>query len=248
MFISIQNSKTGPSFNLPAGVTCPGKTDICASLCYADKGRMGLPFQKAKRTDNLSDVIKSLKADPLGNDLANKLDRAIKRAKIATLRIHDSGDFFSETYTRVWKQVCRRNPDVRFWAYTRSFSVASLQGPLRRLASIDNVALWISADVENWQLAIAHYGANREFAGIAWMQTEGSEDLARAVQQKVGTLRFVNFPLHGGRSGSKHVVDAGESLRNCPVTVGKLEPNWRDPPCVRCSWCLPDAAPKVVAL
>lgn len=241
MYISIQNSKTGPSFNLPAGNTCPGKTELCASLCYASAGRMGLPFQKARRDQNLDQVIQHLKDDPTGSSLADALDRQIKKLKIKTLRIHDSGDFFNPVYTRVWTEVVKRNPQVRFWAYTRSFDI--LTSALLDLALLNNMAMWISADMENWERALAVYREHSEWAGIAFMQTEGSEATAAWIQNAIGKGSFINFPLHGSRSGSKKLVVADASLRNCPVTTGDLKPDWTDPPCVRCGLCLPKAPP-----
>ncbi len=41
-----------------------------------------------------------------------------KKAK--HIRIHANGDFFSQDYFDGWLQVCRNNPDVVFWAFTKS--------------------------------------------------------------------------------------------------------------------------------
>ena len=40
--------------------------------------------------------------------------------KAKHVRIHSAGDFFSQKYFDMWLQLCRDNPDVEFWAYTKS--------------------------------------------------------------------------------------------------------------------------------
>jgi hypothetical protein len=36
------------------------------------------------------------------------------------VRIHASGDFFSQAYFDMWLDVARKHPDVNFWAFTKS--------------------------------------------------------------------------------------------------------------------------------
>ena len=108
--ISKGNSKTGPSFSIPAGKTCPGKTATCAASCYVNFGRMALPVSKDKRERNLQAVIDATKNSTLWAELRD----AIKYNSIATLRIHDSGDFFSPAYAKSWWNACRVLPKVSF--------------------------------------------------------------------------------------------------------------------------------------
>jgi hypothetical protein len=41
-----------------------------------------------------------------------------KNAK--AVRIHMSGDFYSQDYFDMWLRICEKNQDVEFWAYTKS--------------------------------------------------------------------------------------------------------------------------------
>ena len=41
-----------------------------------------------------------------------------KKAK--AVRIHMSGDFYSQKYFDMWLQICEDNPEIEFWAYTKS--------------------------------------------------------------------------------------------------------------------------------
>ena len=60
--------------------------------------------------------------------------------KATAVRIHGSGDFFSQDYFDKWLQVCRDNPDVEFWAFTKS-----LKYWVNRIDSIpDNLVLTAS--------------------------------------------------------------------------------------------------------
>ncbi len=36
------------------------------------------------------------------------------------IRIHGSGDFFNQHYFDAWLRVCEKNPDLLFWAFTKS--------------------------------------------------------------------------------------------------------------------------------
>ena len=40
--------------------------------------------------------------------------------KAEAVRIHASGDFYSQAYFDMWLDLCRDNPKVEFWAYTKS--------------------------------------------------------------------------------------------------------------------------------
>jgi hypothetical protein len=46
----------------------------------------------------------------------------VKKGKQIYVRIHDSGDFYSPAYFEKWLQIAHKNPNVRFYAYTKSHS------------------------------------------------------------------------------------------------------------------------------
>jgi hypothetical protein len=51
------------------------------------------------------------------------LDHAVKSMskRVAVVRLHDSGDFFKKWYVEAWMEVIKRNTDILFYAYTKSF-------------------------------------------------------------------------------------------------------------------------------
>jgi hypothetical protein len=140
------------TFGLPSGkaFSCPGATSVCETICYA--GKLEKVF-KGVRNVLVSNYEQLLATDTLG--MIALIDEMIqdfkqeceKRGAEKLFRIHWDGDFFSEDYTRAWNFVIRLNPDVQFWAYTRSdFAI-----PI--LIDIPNLALYFSADSANTKLA-----------------------------------------------------------------------------------------------
>ena len=50
-------------------------------------------------------------------------EAVIELPKHAThVRIHGSGDFFNPRYLRLWIRTARANPEVKFWAFTKSIN------------------------------------------------------------------------------------------------------------------------------
>ena len=107
-------------FNLPTGFTCPfaleclvkvdrhtGKFDNKSNAykCYAASAER-FPGVRKHRWDNF-EFVRNGGVVEVPN-------------KAKAVRIHSSGDFFSQEYFDMWLDVCRNNPDVEFWAYTKS--------------------------------------------------------------------------------------------------------------------------------
>lgn len=60
--------------------------------------------------------------------LAELLTRSIKAAQPVRqpcdlVRIHESGDFWTELYFKAWLQVAKDNPDLKLYAYTKSLGM-----------------------------------------------------------------------------------------------------------------------------
>jgi len=127
-------------FNLPAGHSCPfakdckikvdretGKFDTTGTVyrCYAASAER-FPGVRTSRWNNYEAMLRQ---------------EPIELPKDAMyVRIHSSGDFFSQKYFDTWLQVCRDNPDVKFWAFTKS-----LQFWVNRLDEVpDNLTLQAS--------------------------------------------------------------------------------------------------------
>ena len=110
------------AFNLPPDLnftdseggkrnTCPGAL-ACRAVCYAKQGRMAMPSAIATRMDNLD-------ASRSAVFVANALV-ALDATKADTVRIHDSGDFYSQRYLDAWFAIANARPHVLFYCYTKS--------------------------------------------------------------------------------------------------------------------------------
>lgn len=102
-------------FNIPAKVTCPGRTELCAKACYALKAerlyKAVLPAGEHNfrlTRDNAFIVYVS--------DTIEKYRHKIKR-----IRVHEAGDFYSQAYLDKWFLIARLHPKIKFYAYTKSF-------------------------------------------------------------------------------------------------------------------------------
>lgn len=107
------------SFNLPAYESADGfkvcpKAGACATVCYARQGRYLMPNVAVAREANLKVVrgdLSRFKALALSD---------LKGIKNKIVRIHDSGDFFSQPYMNAWFWIAAHFPEKKFYAYTKS--------------------------------------------------------------------------------------------------------------------------------
>jgi hypothetical protein len=98
--------------NLVERNTCPGAL-ACRAVCFAKQGRYVMPNVKGARAHNLAlSQDDSFTAFIIG-DLA-------RMRSVDTVRIHDSGDFYSQEYLNKWAIIARALPHLTFYAYTKS--------------------------------------------------------------------------------------------------------------------------------
>ena len=97
--------------------TCPS-AGICAQACYARHGTYTWPVVRAKHQANLMYVLDDL----AGWRAAMAAELGAAKFCGAWIRIHDSGDFFSDAYLQAWLDICRARPDTNFYAYTKEVS------------------------------------------------------------------------------------------------------------------------------
>lgn len=149
-FIKKKNYYTGIVYewNLPTGHTCPfaytclvkvnretGKFENKSKMyrCYAASAER-FPAVRDHRWKNYEHVLK-------GN-------KPILPKDCNSVRIHASGDFFNQKYFDLWLEVAKENPNVEFWAYTKS-----LKYWIKRLDKIpENLTLTASYGGKNDEL------------------------------------------------------------------------------------------------
>jgi hypothetical protein len=119
-------------------------------VCYAQGFRYMSAAAKRHGTSWIYSYLARHEVTVLRDIILSEIQAALIKARRLGLRlavrIHEAGDFFSIEQITMWQEIARANPDVIFWAYTRSDLVPSLTDALVGLASIDNVHLRASFD------------------------------------------------------------------------------------------------------
>lgn len=158
--VSLSNNKLGniPSFSLPAKTTCPGSSPWCTQFCYAAKLERIYPNVKNAYSTNFNLV--SSQPSVTETELAASIAKSTKVNKV--FRLHVSGDFYSEEYIMMWDRLIKNNPNVTFYAYTKSWSVDTLKTSLEHLRKNTNLVLFASTDSttsatppKEWRIAYA---------------------------------------------------------------------------------------------
>jgi hypothetical protein len=100
-------------------LVCPS-AGVCANLCYARSGTYNFSNVKAAHTKNLELILDN----PTGWKI--RLNEELKGKRYQggkSVRIHDSGDFFSDAYFELWLEIATENPNVFFYAYTKEVAM-----------------------------------------------------------------------------------------------------------------------------
>jgi hypothetical protein len=100
-------------FNLPRLETCPWATDYCKEICYARKAERSIFYRclpQRKRNYQLS----------LREDFADIMIAELSKIRKKKIRIHESGDFYSQEYLDKWIKIINHFPERTFVAYTKS--------------------------------------------------------------------------------------------------------------------------------
>jgi hypothetical protein len=71
---------------------------------------------REQREHNFSESVKDTFVDDVTSAIKENLF-------ITYFRIHESGDFYSQEYLNKWKEIARKNPKVKFLAFTKSFTL-----------------------------------------------------------------------------------------------------------------------------
>lgn len=95
--------------------TCPSAL-ACVDVCYARQGAYLWKSVYKAREFNLNESLEDTFVERAIADL-------LRMKKADTIRIHDSGDFYSKNYYDKWCQIARAFPKKIFYAYTKSLDI-----------------------------------------------------------------------------------------------------------------------------
>lgn len=114
LYLSKGNKKLDNSiaiFNISAVKTCPNCSK-CAPTCYAKKAETLYPYVEACRANNW-ELTKQA-------DFVDNMIELIRESNASTVRIHESGDFYSQEYADKWSEIAEWLPNIKFYCYTKS--------------------------------------------------------------------------------------------------------------------------------
>lgn len=120
-------------FSLPPVKSCLNSKS-CEKDCYAKKAYQQYPSAKALWDYNFDLVQNNL------GELYDRLDKQlakISKSKMRVVRIHQSGDFYSQEYVAVWQRLAKKYSGVTFYGYTKVDSILDLT----EFEALDNVSI-----------------------------------------------------------------------------------------------------------
>ena len=101
-----------PAYKSASGkLTCPF-ADSCVKFCYARKG--------AYIWSNVKPAFEKRYELSKTNRFVDEMYNEIVKKKPDYVRVHDSGDYYSEAYLNKWIDIALLFPEVKFYSYTNS--------------------------------------------------------------------------------------------------------------------------------
>lgn len=171
--------------NLVERNTCPGAL-ACRAVCFAKQGGYRFPDSIAAREHNLAFAQSEGFVAGIIADLRRK-------RSVNTVRVHDSGDFFSQEYFDKWCVIARAMPHLTFYAYTKSLTLDLTGAPANfKITQSLGGKYDASVDLSRPHSRIFSTHDDRERAGYI----DGNVSDAPAIQGLVQ----IGLVYHGGRN------------------------------------------------
>lgn len=183
--LSKGNSKLGEGIHgwtIPAVSTCPGRTPTCERVCFGTHGRFVTDTMTRLNAWRYEQARKA-------SFVARMCDEILRRG-VLVLRVHVIGDFATPRYTQKWIEIAARNPNVRMFAYSRSWRVETIRPLLYAWGALPNVRLWLSADRSSGLPTDVPPGIR-----VAWLQVDEAPPQGGNLVFQVRRLRRLALPM-----------------------------------------------------
>lgn len=216
-----QYNTFGLNYGLPEnGGTCPGATcgkggcldtrdGLKRQTCYMAKITAIYKGVGAVLESNTA-LLNEKSLEEIKDVCRKTIQVFIQKSKGEDLyfRLHYSGDFFSEDYTKAWADIIKEFPAVTFWVYTRSDET------VHHLFGIDNLTVYLSCDPVNFDTMLKIFEANKDAnprLGMAWLGNTAPDPAIH---------RWVKCPEITGKV--KNTVDGG-ACSKCRLCVDNFK-------------------------
>ncbi len=209
-----------PSFNLPAGQSCPF-ANLCFTKadkitgkitdgknqefrCFSASAENLFPNVRKQRWHNF-DILRKLRSP---QEMAAKIQQALP-FNVRYIRIHVSGDFFSISYLKSWILIAQNNPDIIFYAYTKSLPywielMDQIPSNLRLTASMGGKHDHL---IKEYNLKYAQVVYSEQEAAELGLEVDHSDQLAYGLSDKSFALL-----IHGVQKAGSKASKAKETL------------------------------------
>jgi hypothetical protein len=104
-----------PTFSLISEYSCPNATPLCKKYCYAKKAERAYKNVFISRMANTFDSFKAT--------FISDMKAILLHENNTYIRIHESGDFYSQEYLDKWFKICNQFPEKRFLAYSQMYNL-----------------------------------------------------------------------------------------------------------------------------
>ena len=181
------------SFNLIPIVHCP-LAGACKAFCYATVGQQAFASGVKRRAA----AFKATLAPDFVQQMHSEVQRWKK--KIKAIRVHDSGDFYSMEYLQDWLEIARLNPDVQFYAYSKSlpfihraYDLGLVPPNFRLIQSVGGLAdSRIRTDLPHARI----FGTLDELQSAGYADASETDDVSA-----FSDTLYVGLVVHGARKG-----------------------------------------------
>lgn len=178
------------SFSLPAGITCPGAGQCHSEkFCYAQNGNYS-------RTNVLKMQISNWLSSQTDSFIPIMTDRIARLAgRINFLRIHDSGDFYSQEYVSKWVSIIENTSHfgILFYAYTKSFAFLDLN-PLWNSEGMNLIQSTGSKDDHKIDYSKPHA---KIFSSLDELKKSGYQDASNSDMPAATGHKLIGLVVHG---------------------------------------------------
>ena len=137
------------------------------------------------------------------------------KRKIKAIRVHDSGDFYSMPYLVDWLRIARMNPDVKFYAYSKSlpfvhraYDLGLVPANFRIIQSVGGLAdSRIRLDLPHARIFSTH----DELVAAGYADASETDDAAA-----FGASPLIGLVVHGARKGKF------DGTQSAPENIAKV--------------------------
>jgi len=129
MLFSTSNKKL--SFNT-ASFSIPATEEVCKTLC---RGCYAVRMQRFKTTRNAWERNYKISQSPNFVKIATAELIILFHKGITVIRIHVSGEFYSQEYVNKWAQIASKFPQGTFYGFTKNPHKLDLS-PLKKLKNV----------------------------------------------------------------------------------------------------------------